>query len=87
MPRYEGVYDDGRGGWYYKLTLGRDPVTGRRVQLTKRGFRSAGEAARARKARQRCAAMPPRPVAPTVNDVLDLYSAFARRDNSPAAGG
>lgn len=68
-----GVYDDGRGGWYYKLTLGRDPTTGRRVQVTKRGFRSAGEAARARKAQQGSGAMAAMPTALTVNDLLDLY--------------
>lgn len=73
MPRYEGVYDDGRGGWYYKLSLGRDPATGRRVQVTKRGFRSAGEAARARKAHQGSSARGPVPAALTVNDLLDLY--------------
>ena len=50
MPvRPEGVYADGKGGWYFKATLGRDPLTGRRSQVTKRGFRTAGEAGRARK--------------------------------------
>ena len=49
MPaRPEGVYPDGRGSWYFKATTGRDPLTGRRVQVTKRGFRTAGDAARAR---------------------------------------
>ena len=43
MPvRPEGVYADGKGGWYFKATLGRDPLTGRRSQVTKRGFRTAG---------------------------------------------
>ncbi len=47
MPaRPQGVYSDGRGGWYLKTTLGSDPLTGKRVQITKRGYRSAGEAAR-----------------------------------------
>ncbi|MDQ3680920.1 MAG: Arm DNA-binding domain-containing protein [Actinomycetota bacterium] len=45
----EGVYADGQGGWYFKVTLGKDPLTGRRVQVTKRGFRSAAEAGRARR--------------------------------------
>ena len=50
MPaRPEGVYADGKGGWYFKATLGRDPLTGKRSQVTKRGFRTAAEAARARK--------------------------------------
>ena len=73
----EGVYDDGRGGWYFKATLGRDPLTGRRSQVTKRGFRDRGRA-------------PPGPgeessggdaavaaavgvVGMTVNELLDLY--------------
>jgi hypothetical protein len=38
VPKYEGVYQDGRGGWYFKATLGRDALSGKRVQLTKRGF-------------------------------------------------
>ncbi len=47
MPaRPQGVYPDGRGGWYFKLTLGSDPLTGKRVQITKRGYRTAGEASR-----------------------------------------
>jgi hypothetical protein len=47
--RPEGVYPDGRGGWYFKVSLGRDPLTGRRIQLTRRGFRTAAEAGRARR--------------------------------------
>jgi len=40
MPaRPQGVYQDGRGGWYFKVSLGADPLTGKRVQVTKRGFR------------------------------------------------
>jgi hypothetical protein len=45
----EGVYQDGRGGWYVKASLGRDPLTGRREHLTRRGFRTATEAGRARR--------------------------------------
>ena len=49
MPaRPEGVYPDGRGSWYFKATTGCDPLTGRRIQVTRRGFQTAGEAARAR---------------------------------------
>ena len=50
MPvRPEGVYQDGRGGWYFKVTVGRDPLTGKRDQITKRGFRTAAEAGRERR--------------------------------------
>ena len=45
----EGVYQDGRGGWYFKVTVGRDPLTGRRDQITKRGFRTAADAGRERR--------------------------------------
>ncbi|CAA9277368.1 MAG: hypothetical protein AVDCRST_MAG76-3784 [uncultured Acidimicrobiales bacterium] len=49
MAKVEGVYLDGRGSWYFKATLGRDPLTGKRQQVTKRGFKTAGEAVRARR--------------------------------------
>ena len=43
MPkRSHGVYQDGRGGWYFKVTLGSDPLTGKRVQVTKRGVPDGG---------------------------------------------
>ncbi len=50
MPaKPEGVYADGRGGWYLKVTVGKDPLTGKRGQLTKRAtdrqLRPAGPAA------------------------------------------
>ncbi|MDA8379481.1 MAG: tyrosine-type recombinase/integrase [Actinomycetota bacterium] len=51
MPvRPTGVYRDRHGGWYVKVTTGRDPLTGRRRQLTRRGFATAAEAAKARRA-------------------------------------
>ncbi len=50
MPtKPEGVYCDGRGGWYFKANLGKDPLTGKRAQVTKRGFRTAAAAGRARR--------------------------------------
>ncbi len=76
MPvRPEGVYADGKGGWYFKATLGRDPLTGRRSQVTKRGFRTAGEAGRARKELLAGVGTVARPSssAMTVNGLLDLY--------------
>ena len=40
MPaKPQGVYEDGRGRWYFKVTLGHDALTGKRVQITRRGFR------------------------------------------------
>lgn len=77
MPaKPQGVYEDGRGRWYYKVTLGRDPLTGKRVQITQRGYRTAAEAGRAR--RDALAKLDSGQVRPssnllTVNELLDLY--------------
>jgi integrase len=77
MPaKPQGVYEDGRGGWYFKVTLGRDPLTGKRVQITQRGFRTAAQAGRAR--RDALAKIDTGQVRPssnllTVNELLDLY--------------
>lgn len=77
MPtRPEGVYQDGKGGWYLKVTLGRDPLTGQRAQITKRGFRTAAEAGRARRellGKVDRGQLKPVPGGMTVNELLDLY--------------
>jgi integrase len=70
------VYSDSGGGWYFKVTLGSDPLSGKRVQITKRGYRSASEAGRAR--RELLGKLDDGLVRPsskllTVNDMLDLY--------------
>ncbi len=76
MPvRPEGVYPDGKGGWYFKATVGHDPLTGKRAQVTKRGFRTATDAGRARKELLGDERGAPRRAAPgmTVNELLDVY--------------
>lgn len=80
MPvRPEGVYSDGKGGWYFQGPVGRDPLTGKRAQVTKRGFRAAADAGRARKellgsgTTAMLAARRPSAVGMTVNGLLDLY--------------
>lgn len=77
MPvRPEGVYPDGKGGWYFKATVGRDPLTGKRAQVTKRGFRTAAAAGRARKELLAARDRPARRSGGdgmTVNGLLDLY--------------
>ena len=77
MPKYEGVYQDAKGGWYFKVWLGRDPLTGKQAQLTKRGFRSASDAARARrKALDDAESLPKARTLPTtltVDELLDHY--------------
>jgi integrase len=77
MPaRPQGVYPDGRGGWYFKVTLGSDPLTGKRVQITKRGYRTAGEAGRERRAllaKADTGQVRPSSKVLTVDELLDLY--------------
>ena len=74
MPKYEGVYRAATGSWYFKVTLGRDPVTGKRRQLTKRGFRSAADAARARRDALDAIEEPTAAVEEmTVDELLDRY--------------
>ena len=77
MPaKPEGVYSDKRGQWYFKVSLGKDPLTGARAQLTRRGFRTATEAAKARHevlAKFDNGQLRPLSGALTVDDLLDLY--------------
>jgi integrase len=77
MPaRPEGVYADSRGQWYFKVTLGRDALTGRREQITRRGFATATEAAKARReliGKIDTGAVKPSGGAMTLNELLDLY--------------
>lgn len=77
MPaRPEGVYGDTRGQWYFKVTLGRDPFTGRREQITRRGFATATEASKARReliGRLDAGLVKLSAGILTVNELLDLY--------------
>ena len=77
MPtKPEGVYTDGRGGWYLKVNIGRDPITGRREQLTKRGFRTAAEAGKARRellGKVDRGELKPVAGGMTIDDLLGLY--------------
>ena len=47
MPRFKGVYRDAYG-WYCKARTSKDPLNGKWSQVTRRGFATATEAARAR---------------------------------------
>lgn len=68
----QGVYEDGRGRWYLKVTLGRDPLTGKRVQITQRGF--GRPLKRARPGAMRWPrSIPGGSGLLTVNEPLDLY--------------
>ncbi len=73
MPKVEGVYQDAKGGWYFKATLGRDPLTGRRVQITKRGFKTAMAASKARRELTESGVGQRATSALTVDALLDLY--------------
>ena len=77
IPKFDGVYQDAKGRWYFKVWLGRDPISGRQSQATKRGFATAADAARARRkvlddvdhGRRN----PSAPASLTVGDLLDEY--------------
>ncbi|MHB1533745.1 MAG: tyrosine-type recombinase/integrase [Acidimicrobiales bacterium] len=77
MPtKPEGVYADGRGGWYLKVTVGRDGLSGRRTQITKRGFATAAAAGRARRellSQVDKNLLKPTPAGTTINELLDFY--------------
>jgi hypothetical protein len=70
------VYQNAKGKWYFKVTVGQDPLTGRRNQITRRGFETMAEAARERREvlgkvdRGQLAASP---AGMKVNELLDLY--------------
>jgi integrase len=83
-----GVYADGRGGWYIKYDVGRDPISGKREQVTKRGFRSAAEAAKARRdlmTKVDKGELRPGTRGMTVNELLDLYLDGIDADERPSA--
>ena len=73
----EGVYAEKGGRWDFKVTLGRDARTGRREQITRRGFRTATEAAKPRQVLLELEDRGRVKVASdgtlTVNDLLNLY--------------
>ena len=77
MPtRPRGVYQDSRGKWYFKVTVGQDPLTGKRDQVTRRGFATMAEAARER--REVLAKIDRGQLAPSsaglkLTELLDLY--------------
>jgi integrase len=77
MPRYQGVYQERRSGrWYFKATVGRDPLTGKWNQVTRRGFTTATQASRARVAfLDQVVDLPglARQTSLTVDELLDLY--------------
>ena len=78
MPRIsEAVYRDRtRGTWYFKATIGRDPVTGRYLQATKRGFETAADAVKARReflGKLDAGEVRPSRSSVTVGDILDEY--------------
>jgi integrase len=77
MPtKPNGVYRDEHGGWYFKVTIGTDPITGKRSQITKRGFRSATDAGSARRevlSKVERGTLKPTPVGLTIDGLLDRY--------------
>ena len=79
MPKAVGVYKAANGTWYFKARTPVDPETGKRKQVTRRGFHTAAEARRARRqflddksTRRRASAE-----TPTVAELIDAYLAEA----------
>lgn len=88
MKRPLGVYRDRSGEWYFKVSLGRDSITGKHRQITRRGFPTAADAARARreyddKSRDEVAAVVESQVL-TLNELLDIYLAGTEADGQLA---
>jgi integrase len=77
MPaRPPGVYQNAKGKWYFKVTVGQDPLTGRRNQITRRGFQTMAEAARERRevlAKVDSGQLAASPAGLKVDELLDLY--------------
>jgi integrase len=77
MPaRPPGVYQNAKGKWYFKVTVGHDPLTGRRNQITRRGFQTMAEAARERRevlAKVDRGQLAASPAGLKLNELLDLY--------------
>ena len=70
------MYRAPSGTWYFKATLGRDPLTSKRIQLTKRGFTTATDASRARREALEAASdgtVQSISGGLSVDDLLDLY--------------
>ncbi len=59
MPKFNGVYKDTKGHWYFKASTHKDPLTGKWAQVTRRGFATAADASEAREVLLREAAAQP----------------------------
>ena len=65
-----------RGKWYFKVTVGQDPLTGKRDQITRRGFATMAEAARERRevlAKVDRGQLAPSSAGLKLDELLDLY--------------
>jgi hypothetical protein len=85
MPaRPQGVYQDKRGNWYFEATIGSDPLTGKRDQITKRGYCTMAEAARERRevlAKIDRGQLAHSPAGLKLNELLDLYLPLPGQDD------
>lgn len=80
MAKVQGVYQDAKGSWYFKVRTHKDPLTGRWVQVTRRGFRTAAEAVQARRALLEEEPKVRRPAGGsplTISELVELYLADA----------
>ena len=75
-----GAHTGSSGQWYFKARTGKDPLTGKWTQVTRRGFASAGEAQRARRQlldeSERAAASPSSPEVDPAITIRALVTAY-----------
>ena len=75
MPKFRGVYKDAKGAWYFKASTHKNPLTGKWEQVTRRGFTTAAEAAKAREDLPREAEAQPKATVSglTVRQLVEQY--------------
>jgi hypothetical protein len=85
MPKREtGVYPDSNGGYYWKANAGLDPFTGKARQVLRRGYKTARDAAAARRAfmaERDAGRLPTAPRQLTVHDLGQEYLGQLRFEN------
>jgi hypothetical protein len=75
--RWPSLYQDSRGGLYFKVGMGTDPLTGWREPITGQGLATASATGRARRevlGLQDSGLVGPAPKLLTVNELLELTS-------------
>lgn len=84
MAKVTGVYQDQKGLWYFKVRTHKDPLTGKWVQVTRRGFRTAADAAKARRELQEAPPAPKQSPSARSLTIAELLTAYL--DDAEATG-